>query len=193
MPLSPGSSLKTLRNNEDSLEGESNQVKRGQWWDLVARIDEQIKDERKKLERKYEAIGRLLEKGLQGEEYYRWITAQAEKLEASIKKLEYREASYRESANNEQARRANTSSREFMLKGTVPNGFSYWKYKGNLYKYAANLQGYSMKCEYEKTGISDLAPEGQLTSNSSLVVELYFKTRERAVDMCNKWEKHRTE
>ena len=189
VPFSPVSSMKTPRNNEDSLEGESNQVKRVQW-NLVASAANQILAEKEDLKKANDKLNECVAKDDFKSNAYKHWKEQVTKLDASIQKLEDREASYRKSAENEQARRVNTSSRGFMLKGTVPDGFSYGKYKGNLYKSAANLQGYSMKCEYEKTGISDLAPEGQLTSNSNLNVELYFETKERAVDMCNKWEKH---
>ena len=41
-----------------------------------------------------------------------------------------------------------------------------------------------------KYGVSELAPEGQLTTASDLVVELYFKIEERAVEMITKWRQH---
>ena len=182
---SPRSSLKTPRNNEGSLEGESNQVKRVQWKDLVATTVDQIREKEQKLEEVRSEMKKLIMEGKDEGKHYEFLEDDETRLNNSIKDLEEREKKYYKSASQEVA---NTAG--FKLTATVPHGFSYGNYKGNLYKSAMALQGYSMKCEYQKTGVSELAPEGQLTTASDLVVELYFETKERAVKMITKWRQH---
>eukprot|EP01060_Flectonema_neradi_P026564 TRINITY_DN3564_c0_g2_i1.p1 TRINITY_DN3564_c0_g2~~TRINITY_DN3564_c0_g2_i1.p1 ORF type:complete len:272 (+),score=60.11 TRINITY_DN3564_c0_g2_i1:55-816(+) len=182
---SPRSSLKTPRNNEGSLEGESNQVKRVQWKDLVATTANQIKEKDTKLEEVRSEMKNLIKEGKKEQEYYKFLEEDEARLNNSIQDLKKDKAGYFENASREVA---NTAG--FKLTATVPCGFSYGHYKGKLYKFATALQGYSMKCEYQKTGVSELAPEGQLTTASDLVVELYFETKERAMEMVTEWENH---
>ena len=117
------------------------------------------------------ALGSRQANGQEEGKYYEHLKEQKSELEASILDLKKDKEGYFNNASQKMGM-ASTASIRHKLTATVPHGFSYWNYSVQL---ATDLQGYSMKCEYQKT----LAPEGQLTSNSDLV-ELYFKTEEKA-------------
>ena len=168
--------MKTPRNNEDSLEGESNQVKRVQWKDLVASTDERIRKKEEELRKLYEEMGGLLKEGLQGEGYYAWLEGLAGELVASIKELKKDKGDYFKCANNEQAKM--TPSIPCKLTVTVPSGYTYWEYRKRLFHAAERARGYDIETSY--TLFNDV-----VCSQSDLVVRVWFRSRDKADDMVN--------
>ena len=117
-PPSPKSSLKKekkARGSDDNEPGEYD-LRKVQW-NLVVNAEKMIKDKEADLKKANDKLNECVAKDDFKSNAYKHWKEQIKKLEASIKRLEGREASYRESANKVQAK---MSAKSYKLSASIP-------------------------------------------------------------------------
>ena len=173
---------KKIRGSGYDDESDEYEVKRVHWDELVLKQDlaeradvlAALKSARVKFEEATGRLNTLVDKGDFKSRTYKHWCGEVQKLEASIEKLEERSESYRESANNVQAK---MSTMSYKLSASIPGGLKYPELRRDVFKLARGCFAYDHKIYYRKVGKKG---KTQITAESPLKAELYFKNEDNA-------------